>query len=49
MIAVGLLVYLLGFLIFKGAGAINIDFLTQEAAPVGETGGGILVPFWVRL
>src|SRR5690242_1043672 len=42
LIAVGLLLYLLIFLIIKGAGAINWEFLTSNAAAVGEEGGGIL-------
>ncbi len=42
LVAVGLLLYLLIFLIIKGAGAINWDFLTKEAAAVGEEGGGII-------
>src|SRR6476659_3438394 len=40
--ALGLLIYLLLFLIIQGAGAINWDFLTKESAAVGEEGGGII-------
>lgn len=40
--SLGLLLYLLLFLIVKGVGAINWDFLTKEAAAVGEEGGGII-------
>jgi phosphate transport system permease protein len=36
------LVYLLLFLLFKGIGAINWDFLTKTPTAVGEPGGGIL-------
>lgn len=42
LIAVGLLLYLLIFLVVKGAGAISWQFLTSSAAAVGEEGGGIL-------
>jgi phosphate transport system permease protein len=41
LVSIGLLVYLLGFLILKGAGAINWEFLTSTPAAVGEPGGGI--------
>ncbi len=40
-VAVGLLVYLLGFLILKGIGVINWEFLTSEAPATNEPGGGI--------
>lgn len=40
--ALALLVYLLVFLIVKGIGAVNWDFITQTPAPVGEPGGGIV-------
>ena len=42
LISLGLLLYLLLFLILKGIGAVNWDFLTKEAAAVGEEGGGIV-------
>jgi phosphate transport system permease protein len=42
LIALGLLLYLLLFLVFKGIGALNWDFFTKEAAAVGEQGGGII-------
>ncbi|MHB8792814.1 MAG: phosphate ABC transporter permease PstA [Thermoleophilia bacterium] len=35
------LILILGYVIFKGAAALNIDFLTQLPKPVGETGGGM--------
>lgn len=35
------LVSILGYLIYKGAGAINWDFLTKLPAPVGASGGGM--------
>jgi phosphate transport system permease protein len=31
----------LGYLVYKGLGAINWDFLTQTPKPVGEAGGGM--------
>ncbi|MFL5734420.1 MAG: phosphate ABC transporter permease PstA [Chloroflexia bacterium] len=42
LIALGLLLYLLLFLLFRGVGALNLDFFTKEAAAVGEEGGGII-------
>ncbi len=41
LLSLGLLLYLLIFLLIKGIGAINWQFLTSEAATVGEAGGGI--------
>ena len=35
------LVFLLGFLTWKGASSLNWAFFTQLAKPVGETGGGM--------
>jgi phosphate transport system permease protein len=35
------LVAILGYLIYKGFGALNIAFLTQIPKPVGEAGGGM--------
>jgi len=35
------LVAIFGYLVYKGIGAINLDFLTQTPKPVGETGGGM--------
>ena len=32
---------ILGYLIFKGVGSINLDFLTHTPRPVGEAGGGM--------
>lgn len=40
--ALALLVYLLVFLLVKGFGAVNWDFLTKPPTAVGEAGGGIL-------
>jgi phosphate transport system permease protein len=49
LLAVGLLVYLLVFLILKGAGVINWEFLTSEAAATGEAGGGIAASLYGTL
>ena len=35
------LIAIFGYLIYKGIGAINLDFLTQLPKPVGEVGGGM--------
>ncbi|MBV8490199.1 MAG: ABC transporter permease subunit, partial [Candidatus Eremiobacteraeota bacterium] len=35
------LIVILGYTAYKGAGAINWDFITQLPAPVGEPGGGV--------
>jgi len=41
LVTLGALVFILGYLVIHGAGAINWDFLTKEPAAVGEAGGGI--------
>jgi len=38
---VSVLVFILGFLVWNGARAINWDFFTQLPKPVGEAGGGM--------
>ncbi len=40
-IAVVLMALLLGYVVVKGIAYINIGFLTNAAAPVGQTGGGM--------
>ncbi len=40
-LAVTPLLLILGTLIVKGAGSINLDFFTKTPAPAGETGGGV--------
>lgn len=35
------LVAILGYLIYKGASSLNLDFFTKVPAPVGEPGGGM--------
>ncbi len=41
LVAVTPLVMILGTLIIRGAGSLNLDFFTQTPAPAGETGGGV--------
>jgi phosphate transport system permease protein len=40
-IAILLLILILGYTLLRGISFINIDFLTQAAAPAGEPGGGM--------
>jgi phosphate transport system permease protein len=40
-VAVALLVTILGYVMFRGLPALNIDFFTQRPLPVGEVGGGV--------
>jgi phosphate transport system permease protein len=40
-VAVLPLLLILGTLVVKGAGAINLDFFTRMPVPAGETGGGV--------
>ncbi len=32
---------ILGFILYQGAGALNVDFFTQLPRPMGESGGGL--------
>ena len=41
LVAVAPLLMILGTLIVKGAGSLNLDFFTKTPAPAGETGGGV--------
>ncbi len=41
LMAVAPLVMILGTLIIRGAGSLNLDFFTPTPAPAGETGGGV--------
>ena len=41
LLAVALLVTILGYVIFRGLPALNIDFFTQRPLPFGEVGGGV--------
>src|SRR3990167_8247936 len=38
---VSVLLLLLGYVVYRGASAINLDFFTQLPTPVGEPGGGV--------
>jgi len=41
LLTVSVLFFILGYLVWNGAGAINWDFFTKLPKPVGETGGGM--------
>jgi phosphate transport system permease protein len=40
-ITAGFLLFILGYLFFRGAGALNWEFFTNTPKPVGELGGGL--------
>jgi phosphate transport system permease protein len=40
-LAIMVLVLVLGYALVRGASALNLDFLTQAARPVGQAGGGM--------
>src|SRR5881397_1641484 len=40
LLAVSVLFFILGYLLWQGGNALNLDFFTKLPAPVGETGGG---------
>jgi phosphate transport system permease protein len=41
LLAVGVLFFILGYLLFHGGKDVNLDFFTKLPVPVGETGGGM--------
>jgi phosphate transport system permease protein len=41
LVTVGLLLFILGYLVVNGASALNWDFFTKLPVPVGEIGGGM--------
>lgn len=41
LLAVGVLALVIGSVVVKGIGAINLTFLTHDPVPFGQTGGGI--------
>lgn len=41
VLSVGVLFFILGYLLVHGAKALNWNFLTKLPVPVGETGGGM--------
>lgn len=38
---IGVLLFILGYLVWNGGSSINLDFFTKLPKPVGETGGGM--------
>lgn len=42
VVAVLPLVFILGDLVIRGAGSLNVAFFTERPAPAGETGGGVV-------
>lgn len=40
-VSVGPLLLILGYILYRGVGALNWDFFTQLPAPAGEPGGGL--------
>ena len=41
LIVVGVLFFILGYLVWNGGSDVNLDFFTKLPKPVGETGGGM--------
>jgi phosphate transport system permease protein len=41
LVAVSVLFFILGYLVFHGGGSVSWSFFTKLPAPVGETGGGM--------
>ena len=41
VVAVGILFFILGYLVYNGGKSLSFSFFTQLPAPVGETGGGM--------
>src|SRR5258707_1155295 len=41
LLAISVLVFILGYLVWNGGRYLNWDFLTQLPKPVGESGGGM--------
>jgi len=41
VVVVGALVAIFAYLVIRGAGSLNWDFLTKIPKPVGENGGGM--------
>ena len=42
VLVIAILAIILGYMVYKGAGSLSIDFFTKEPKPVGEEGGGIV-------
>jgi phosphate transport system permease protein len=41
VLAVGVLFFILGYILYHGIGSLSIDFFTKLPKPTGETGGGM--------
>ena len=41
LVAVGILFFILGYLLWNGGTSLNLDFFTKLPVPVGESGGGM--------
>jgi len=41
VVAVGLLFFVLGYLLYQGGSSLNLDFFTKLPVPTGEMGGGM--------
>src|SRR5574337_809524 len=41
LLAIGVLFFILGYIAYQGAAALDWDFLTKLPKPVGEAGGGM--------
>jgi phosphate transport system permease protein len=41
-LAVGMLLWIVGYVIYRGGQSVNLAFLTQTPAPMGVAGGGVL-------
>src|ERR1051326_9189966 len=41
VVAVGILFFILGYLIYNGGKSLSLSFFTKLPAPVGEIGGGM--------
>lgn len=40
-LTIGVLIFILGYLVWQGASSLSLDFFTHLPVPVGETGGGM--------
>ncbi|MBV8829450.1 MAG: phosphate ABC transporter permease PstA [Acidobacteriaceae bacterium] len=41
ILVIGVLLFILGYLLWQGASSLNLDFFTKLPKPTGETGGGM--------
>ncbi len=42
LLAVAVLVWIIGYVVYRGAPSVNLAFITQMPRPLGITGGGVL-------